>query len=97
MLTPVIVMLMGAAVTRPPQSYKLPPAPPPARCKGVCAKKYRLPLATDDDPDAKDRALAVDGSKCNVVGAQRCLSKRRVILRSSEDPIDTLRASFLPQ
>jgi hypothetical protein len=31
-----------------------------------------------------------------VIGAMRCLSKRRTLLRSSQDPIDTLRASFLP-
>lgn len=97
MLTPIIVMLMGAAVARPPQTYKLPPAPPPPRCKGKCAEKYRLPLTSDDTPDMKDRALALDGSKCNVVGAQRCLSKRRVIFRSDQDPMDTWRASFLPQ
>ncbi len=91
-----VIVLMAAAATKPLPNYKMPPARP-ARCRGKCANQYRLPIAGDDDPTSKDRAMAEDGSKCDVVGAQRCLSKRRVILRSTEDPVDTWRASFLPQ
>lgn len=92
-----LVMLMGAAIaSKSLPNYTLPPQRP-VRCRGRCAEQYRLPLDSRTEETAKDRAMAQDGSKCDVVGAQRCLSKRRAILRSSEDPIDTWRASFLPQ
>lgn len=92
-----LVVLMGAAVaSKPLLSFTLP-APRSTRCTGRCAEQYRLPLSSDTEETAKDRAMAEDGTKCNVVGAQRCLSKRRTILRSTEDPMDTLRGSFLPQ
>lgn len=99
MLTPVLLIMLAAAT--PHTSLKtlqfdLKPPPPPARCSGACAERYRLPASSDDSETLKDRALADDGSKCDVVGAMRCLSKRRTVLRSSEDPMETLRQN-LPQ
>jgi len=96
-----LVLMMAAATSRPMPITKMPnykiPAARPMRCRGKCAEQYRLPEASESDPDAKDRAMAQDGSRCNVVGAQRCLSKTRTILRSNENPAATLSASFLPQ
>lgn len=94
MLT-LIVLMAAATASKPlPVSYSLPN---PKRCTDACAEQYRLPLEADDDPTSKDRAMAQDGTRCNVVGAKRCLSKRRTILRSTEDPEDTLRGSFAPK
>ena len=77
-------------------AYKLPPSPlpKPQRCTGRCAARYRLPASSDDAVSAKYRALNDDGRKCDVIGAERCLSKRHTILRSDEDPEDTWRAAF---
>ncbi len=72
-------MMLGAA---PMQVVFTLPKSPPRRCSGSCADRYRLP-ASRDDGDAKDRAVRNDGSKCNVVGARRCSSKTRSILRSA--------------
>lgn len=96
MLTPLLVML--AAVT-PHMSLKkvhfdLKPPSAPARCTGACADRYRVPASSDDAESLKQRALANDGSKCDVVGAMRCLSKRRTLLRSTEDPMETLRENL---
>lgn len=95
MLT-MVMMFIGAAATASIPDFQLKPARP-ARCTGKCAEQYRLPLDADNEETAKDRAFAIDGTKCDVVGAQRCLSKRRTVLRSTEDPMDTWRASFLPK
>jgi hypothetical protein len=101
MLTPVLLIMLAAAT--PHSSLKKlqfdlkPPLPlPRTRCKDACAERYRLPASSDDTESLKERALADDGSKCDVVGAMRCLSKRRTVLRSSEDPMETLREN-LPQ
>lgn len=98
MLTPLLFVMLGATAHNPPLklNFTLKPPPPPSRCVGVCADRYRLPASSEDTQSLKDRALADDGRKCDVIGAMRCLSKRRTLLRSSQDPIDTLRASFLP-
>ena len=101
MLT-LFVVALGASVSSKLPPFNLKPSPRVAmRCTGRCADQYRIPASSDDtdaDPQTmKARALADDGSKCNVVGAMRCLSKRRVMLRSSEDPVDTWRGSFLPK
>jgi hypothetical protein len=98
MLTPLLFVMLGAAAHNPPLklNFTLKPQAPPSRCVGVCADRYRLPASSEDTQSLKDRALADDGRKCDVIGAMRCLSKRRTLLRSSQDPIDTLRASFLP-
>jgi hypothetical protein len=97
MLTPVLLVMLGAASHNAnlKLNFTLKPQAPPTRCVGECADRYRLPASSDDIDSAKDRALATDGRKCNVVGAMRCLSKRRTLLRSNQDPIDTLRTSFL--
>jgi hypothetical protein len=98
MLTPLMMMMLAAAT--PHNSLKKlqfdlkPPAP--ARCKDSCAERYRIPASSDDSESIKARALADDGAKCDVVGAMRCLSKRRTLLRSNEDPMETLREN-LPQ
>jgi hypothetical protein len=98
MLTPLLLVMLGAAAHHPnlKLNFTLKPQAPPTRCVGGCADRYRLPASSDDVESAKDRALADDGSKCDVIGAMRCLSKRRTLLRSNQDPIDTLRTSFLP-
>ena len=106
MLTPLVFVMLAAATPHNAKShaalkrlqFDLKPSslPAPTRCSGSCADRYRLPASSDDIETLKDRALADDGGKCDVVGAMRCLSKRRTILRSSENPMDTLRAN-LPQ
>ena len=98
MLTPLLMLMLGAAAHNPNSTLKftLKPNAPPTRCLDRCADRYRLPASIDDSESLKDRALADDGSRCNVVGAMRCLSKRRTVLRSSENPMDTWRANFLP-
>jgi hypothetical protein len=97
MLTPLLLVMLGAAAHHPnlKLNFTLKPQAP-TRCVGECADRYRLPASSDDIEPVKDRALADDGSKCDVIGAMRCLSKRRTLLRSNQDPIDTLRTSFLP-
>jgi hypothetical protein len=98
MLTPLLFVMLAAAT---PQSslrklqFDLRPRAP-ARCSGSCAERYRLPASSDDSESIKDRALANDGAKCDVIGAMRCLSKRRTLLRSTENPMATLREN-LPQ
>jgi len=99
MLTPLLLIMLAAA--SPHSSLKklqfdLKPSAPtvPVRCSGACADRYRLPASSDDIEPIKDRAVADDGGKCNVVGAMRCLSKRRTILRSDQNPMDTLRANL---
>jgi hypothetical protein len=96
MLTPLLFVLLGAAASNPQVKFSLKPQAPPMRCTGRCADRYRIPASSDDIQSLKDRALANDGSKCDVVGARRCLSKRRTLLRSDEDPMETLRDN-LPQ
>jgi hypothetical protein len=98
MLTPLLLVMLGAAShsANLKLNFTLKPPAPPTRCVGRCADRYRLPASSDDIDSAKDRAVADDGSKCDVIGAMRCLSKRRTLLRSNQDPIDTLRTSFLP-
>jgi hypothetical protein len=100
MLMPLLFVMLAAAT--PHSSLKklkfdLKPKPAPTRCTGSCAERYRLPASSDDTDSIKDRALADNGAKCDVVGAMRCLSKRRTILRSNENPMDTWRTNFLPQ
>jgi len=92
MLTPLFVVLLSSSSDLPLQ-FTLP-RPTSDRCTGVCAEQYRLPASSDDIRTAKDRALADDGSKCNVVGARRCTSKRRTVLRSTEDPMNTWRSAL---
>lgn len=99
MLTPLLFVMLAAA--SPHASWKklrfeLKPPPQPTRCSGACAERYRIPASSDDSEPLKDRALANDGSKCDVIGAARCLSRRRVVLRSTENPMETLREN-LPQ
>ena len=98
MLTPLLLFMLGATAHNPnlKLNFTLKPKAPPTRCVDGCADRYRLPASSDDVESLKDRALADDGSKCNVVGAMRCLSKRRTLLRSSENPMDTWRANSLP-
>lgn len=98
MLTPLLFVMLGATAHNPnlKLNFTLKPPSPPARCVGQCADRYRLPASSDDIESIKDRAVADDGSKCDVVGAMRCLSRRRTVLRSSESPMDTWRANFLP-
>ncbi|WP_066813278.1 hypothetical protein [Sphingomonas asaccharolytica] len=98
MLTPVLLVLLGAASHNAnlKLNFTLKPQAPPTRCVGECADRYRLPASSEDTQSLKDRALAYDGRKCDVIGAMRCLSKRRTLLRSDQDPVDTLRASFMP-
>lgn len=83
MLTPLLVLLLGASSADAMNTFSLKPAPP-ERCAGKCASRYRLQLVEDGGGDAKLRALRENAVKCNVVGAQRCLSKRR-LMWSSDD------------
>ena len=93
MLTPLLVLSLSAA-TNAVDRYSLKPSSP-TRCTGACAERYRLPFSSDDGGNAKARAMATDGTKCNVVGAERCLSKRRVMWRSNGDsPISALASSL---
>lgn len=75
-----VAMLAGATLP----AYTLPPArrARPVKCSDACANRYRLPIADNGTPTIKSRALAEDGSKCNVVGAKRCTSKGRTVWRS---------------
>jgi hypothetical protein len=91
MVTVSLAMMLAANAALP--NYTLPPAKPD-RCAGKCAARYRIPASIDGDYSVKDRALADDGSKCNVVGARRCASKRHTVLRSTEDPMDTWRSAL---
>ena len=99
MLTPLLLVMLGAGAHNPnlKLNFTLKPSAPPTRCVGGCADRYRLPASSEDTVSIKDRALADDGRKCDVIGAMRCLSKRRTLLRSDQDPIDTLRKSFMPR
>ena len=85
MLTPLLFMLMAASSSSAGAmegfSLKARQAP---RCAGKCADRYRLQLTDDEGGDAKARALRENAAKCNVVGAQRCLSRRR-LMWSSDD------------
>jgi hypothetical protein len=63
-------------------AYDLPKMEPKG-CSDDCASRYRLPASSDVGAATKDRAVRNDGSKCNVVGARRCTSKARRILRTS--------------
>jgi hypothetical protein len=92
MVTVSLAMMLAANVAALP-NYTLPPAKSD-RCAGKCAARYRVPASADGDNSVKDRALADDGSKCNVVGARRCTSKRHTVLRSTEDPMDTWRSAL---
>ena len=92
MITISLVMMLAANAVALP-AYTLPP-PRSGRCAAACAARYRVPASASDDFPVKDRALADDGSKCDVVGARRCASKRHTILRSSEDPLDTWRTAL---
>jgi hypothetical protein len=83
MLTPLLIIMLGASSAEAMNSFTLK-AQAPARCSGKCAEKYRLQLTDDDGADAKSRAMSMNSSKCNVVGAQRCLTKRR-LMWSSDD------------
>ncbi|MES2097675.1 MAG: hypothetical protein V4459_13030 [Pseudomonadota bacterium] len=83
MFTSLLVVMLTASSSVSLQKFTLKPSPPAKRCVGSCAERYRLPDVDDDAITAKDRAMRQDGSKCNVVGAQRCLSKRRTIIRAS--------------
>ena len=97
MLISLLVVALGASVSSKLPPFNLKPVQrTPVRCTGECAEQYRIPASSDDDRSIKARALADDGSKCNVVGAKRCLSRRRVMLRSGEDPIATWSA-YMPQ
>jgi hypothetical protein len=82
MLTSLLVVMLTASSSASMQKFTLKPSPPPKRCTGGCAERYRLPASSDDPITAKDRAMRQDGNRCNVVGAQRCLSKRRTIIRA---------------
>jgi hypothetical protein len=82
MFTPLLVLMLSSAGDSV-DTFSLKPAAP-ARCSGACAEQYRLPFSSDEG-DSKARALSDTGVKCNVVGAQRCLSKRRVMWRSNGD------------
>ncbi|MEO5937518.1 MAG: hypothetical protein ABIQ43_00745 [Sphingomonas sp.] len=75
-----IAMMFSAAVTLP--NYRLPPEKP-RRCSDACAARYRIPASSNDRYSLKDRALANDGTKCNVVGARRCAAKRHTVLRAA--------------
>jgi hypothetical protein len=92
MVTVSLAMILAASAAALP-NYTLPPVKPD-RCAGKCAARYRIPASGDGDDSVKDRALADDGSKCNVVGARRCTSKRHTVLRSTEDPMDTWRSAL---
>jgi hypothetical protein len=83
MLTPLLVLMLGASSVDAVNSFSLK-AQAPARCSGKCAEKYRLQLTDDGGLDAKSRALRMNSVKCNVVGSQRCLTKRR-LMWSSDD------------
>ncbi|MEO5494950.1 MAG: hypothetical protein ABIR08_13100 [Sphingomonas sp.] len=91
MVTLSIVMMLSASAAL--SNFTLPPAKP-RKCAGACAARYRIPASASDGYSIKDRALADDGSKCNVVGAKRCTSKRHTVLRSTEDPMDTWRSAL---
>jgi hypothetical protein len=75
----VAAMLSSTSV---PIAYILP-KPVPKGCGDDCASRYRLPASSGDGMTIKDRAMRDDGSKCNVVGARRCTSKPRRILRAA--------------
>lgn len=89
-LTLVIILATDAA------ALPAATAPPPkhVRCAGACAARYRIPGSASDGYSAKDRALANDGSKCDVVGARRCTSKRHTVLRLTEDSMDGVGAAL---
>jgi hypothetical protein len=91
MVTFSIAMMFSASAALP--IYTLPRSKP-TRCANACAERYRVPASADDGYSIKDRALADDGSKCNVVGARRCASKRHTVLRSTEGPMDTWRTTL---
>ncbi|MBN8808166.1 MAG: hypothetical protein J0I47_08010 [Sphingomonas sp.] len=83
MLSPLLAAMVGAAATF---NYSLPPArsaaPGPRKCNAACARRYRIQAASDDTPSFKYRALADDGTKCNVVGAKLCTTDGRRIWRA---------------
>ncbi len=91
MVTVPLAMMLAANAALP--NYALPPSKS-GRCADKCAARYRVPASGDGDYSVKDRALADDGSKCDVVGARRCASKRHTVLRSTEDPVQTWRLAL---
>ena len=93
MFTPLFAMLLSGSVAMPEQ-FSLQPNQP-QRCSGACAERYRIPASSRNDDDVKGRALAADGTECNVVGSRYCLSKRRVLWRSSDTSrFQSLKQSF---
>ena len=80
MIASLLAVMLGSM---PAQiAYNLPKMLPKS-CADGCASRYRLPASSDDGAAIKDRAVRNDGSKCNVVGARRCTSKARRILRAA--------------
>ena len=90
MLAPLLVIMLGASSAEAMNSFSLK-AQPAERCSGKCAARYRLQITDSIATDAKDRALNENAVKCNVVGSQRCLSKRRLMWSSdNRGPLSTL-------
>lgn len=94
MITPLLVILLHASSADAMNRFSLKPDAP-VRCSGKCAERYRLQLTDTSGGDAKSRALTEDAVKCNVVGAQRCLSKRRLMWSSDRrGPISVLASTI---
>jgi hypothetical protein len=84
MITPLLVVMLSASSAAAMNGFSLKPDQP-ERCSGKCAEKYRLQITDDGGIDSKSRAMSMNATKCNVVGAQRCLSKRRLMWNSNDD------------
>lgn len=69
-------------------------APAAIGCPERSDARYRLPLAVDAEPSAKDRALAQDGRACGQIGQTLCASRTRTIVRSGETLDETIEGSF---
>lgn len=94
MLTPLLVILLNASSVDAMNRFSLKPDAP-VRCSGKCAERYRLQLTEADGGDAKARALRENPVKCNVVGSQRCLSRRRLMWSSdSGGPLSAIASRF---
>ncbi len=56
-------------------------------CKVNKRSPYRLQAGAAIGPAAKDRAVAMDGSDCEVIGQKVCPSNPRPVLRAEYTPV----------
>ncbi|MGY4397692.1 hypothetical protein ACVWZA_002889 [Sphingomonas sp. UYAg733] len=56
-------------------------------CRAPKRSQYRLQAGAAIGPASKDRAVAMDGSDCEVIGPKVCPSHARPVLRAEYTPV----------